>query len=426
MKPKPVPTSPKVQKKEKVINEIYAPSDSQLFEKPRVRTRSGILFIVFAILAGFLAGLLGQAIFNALALAYPGLPLVSEFYFRTAGDDTRVIIQRNEKSMAAQEVEVEETLRRLSSAQVTIFPKKQGAGESSPMQSYNLKEASGLGTILTNDGLIMTTHNVIKDKNQEYVALTLEKELYSVQDIIFDHSTEAVFFRIDAQNLSVVEFIDPQDLRLGQDLLTVRNKEDGNFETVFTKLRDLHYFYQKDDTSLISSEFFPERFLVTEGIPTQFSGAPLATLDGKVIGIILKSDVSAPTTNLVLPSENVSPLITEILRKNALTRVFLGIRYLDLGKTIDLKEEFSQGKTEGALLFNDEDRGLLAVEEDSPAQKAGLKSGDLIIQIGETKIDQGHTVEGIIQGFEPLEKVKIIILRERKEITVAVQLEELK
>jgi len=224
MKTKPVPTSPKVQKKEKVVNDIYSESDSKSFDKPPVKQRIGLVVIVLAIILGFLAGLLGEVIISSLAVSYPNLPIISDLYLNRYADGNKIIIQRSEKSLTALEFEIQETLKETRPVVVSIFQKKEINKQSPLNQIYGQDSKIGNGIILTNDGLVATTDQVIEDATLDYVALTHDRAVYSIKNVQEDPASDAVFFKISADNLNVAEFIDQADLKIGQQLMSVANK----------------------------------------------------------------------------------------------------------------------------------------------------------------------------------------------------------
>lgn len=424
MKTKPVPTSPKVRKKDNAVEEIYKQDIQKSFDKPPIRQRNGILVLVLATLAGFLAGILGETIINALAISYPNLPVISSLYVRSYPTDSSVIIQKNGKTIEAQEFEILETLNQLQPIVVSVFEKKNATQNDVLDQNYQSGEALGNALILTDDGLLATTSQVLTDLDDEYVIVTSEKEIYLVGNITLDPVTELVFFRIKATNLSVAEFIDPAELRTGQKLVSMTNKTNGAYESDSSTIRDLMYYKDEEVSDIIySSERLSDRILINKSLPEAYLGSPLVTTNGKIVGIALKNELDE--INQMIPGEYIQQSITKILRDNTVSRALFGVMYIDLSRTTQPDSETVGSSSAGALLYDSALLSISGVENGSPADEAEFVAGDIIIAVDDEELSEKLSLQEIIQNLEPGEKVNIEYIRDTKKKTTEVLLTEL-
>ena len=427
MKTKPVPTSPKVRKKEEIVEEIYRQDVNKSFDKPLVRSRNGILILIIATLAGFLAGILGETIINALAVSYPNLPVVNSLYVSTYPVGNNIIIQQDNKTLEAQEFEILETLDNLQSAVLTVFEKKDSVINSVLGESYQSGEAVGNAIVLTDDGLLVTTNQVLPDLEKEYVVITSDKKIYLAEEMEQDVVTDLVFFRIGASNLSVAEFIDPTELHVGQKLFTLANKTNGSYQTDSSAIRDLLY-YQDDeiDEIVYSSEKLTDLILINNSLDSVFLGSPLVTANGKVVGIALKNELDE--IDLVFPAEYIQQTISKILQDNTISRTFFGVTYIDLSRITQLESELFENNSVGALIYdNNYDNRLLyipAVQQESPAENIGLEVNDIILSISGKEISINNSLSEIIQSFEPGEKVDVEYLHDGEKMTGQILLTE--
>jgi len=362
-----------------------------------------------------------------LAVSYPNLPIVSQFYLKTYPDDSRIIIQKSEKNLTASEFEIQQTIRESRSKVVTIFKKKNDNSKDPLSQVYRMEETKGSGIILTNDGLVITSQQVVDDLNSEYVAVTSDQNIYSVANIQSDPMSNSVFFRINATNLAMAEFVDPADLKAGQRLISFINKIDGSSEVMFTELGDLHYIFPEEEISsyIFSSESFDEQFLLTSPLPDKFKGAPLLALDGKIVGIAYQSDPVLTKADSVIPDQQFRSIIPRLLKNGTMERAWLGIHYLDLSRIINVPENLSRGLNQGALIYGDDTLNLPAVINQSPADQAGLKTGDLITKINETEINLDNPLPKVLQEYEPGEEIELVVMRDNQEIKQKITLEKL-
>ncbi|MBU2235479.1 S1C family serine protease [Patescibacteria group bacterium] len=416
MKTKPVPTSPKLRKKENVVDEIYKQDIQKSFDKPPVRHHNGILILVLATLAGFLAGILGETIINALSVSYPNLPVISSLYVSTYPTDSSIILQKNGKTIEAQEFEILETLDQIQSAVVTVFEKKNAVLDDVLDQNYQSGEALGNALILTDDGLLVTINQVLSNPQKEYVVLTSEKKIFTAEKIIQDSATDLVFFRIDASNLSVAEFIDPVELRMGQKLLTLANKTNGMYESDSSTIRDLLYYQDEKVSDIVySSEKLSDSILINKSLPDGFLGSPLVTTNGKIVGIAIANELNE--LNQILPGGYVQQTIPKILQDNTVNRTFFGVTYIDLSRTTQLDSEIVGSNSVGALLYDNASLSVSAVEVGSPAEVMGLEANDIITSINGKEISKTENLSVIIQSFDPEEQVDVEYLRDGERKT---------
>lgn len=426
MKIKPVPTSPKAQKRDNLVQEIFSSSNTP-FERPKQRSSSSMTIIILVILVGFLAGLFGNAIFTYLSITFPNLPIINKFYFRQNTNEPTVVVTKNEKNQVGKLAISAETFNKTRQMVVSIFLKKTTPNNNDLLsQNYLTKESLGNGIILSEDGLIMTSRQVISDLNKEYVLITSDQKVFSIANIISDPATDFLFFRIKIQGLLAAQFVDPQDLQMGTELFSIKNNPDGSVETNFVKLNNLHYISNQDSLQLIfSSEILPELYQINSSLTQEFIGAPLFTVDGKIIGLSYQNKESTKENNLILSSKSITSIIPQILKRGIIERIYLGINYLDLSRINNFPDNTNIDLKKGALIYNDPNLDLPAVKKLSPAAKVKLQDGDIIIKINQTEIDFNNSLTQIIQSLNVGDNIEIIYLRNNVEQKVNVVLEAL-
>lgn len=423
MKVKPVPTSP-ASKRE--IEKLYKKSDLKTIEKPPAKVKNNrFLTIILAILFGFLAGVLGEIIINSYLYYSPiNIPLLDKLNLFSGQLSPRVVTQTQEKK--SPDIKIATARQKIEPSLVSIFLKKPQSNNVLD-QLYLPTDLKGGGIILTSDGWIITSNQVVDDLTEEYVVVVPNNQILEVIDFLEDPVSGVVFLKVETENLIAAEFIEFEDIYLGQEVLAIQSQSNSENNITLTQIENLEYRPVDQAKDLIqSSEYFSHKILIRDPLNSFYDGYPLIDYNGKIIGINVSSQLEESKITLVIPIEFIKSKLNNVLKEKKIKRNYLGIYYLDLSQTLNISEEVSQGLSKGALIFQDENSNLSAVIKGSPADKAGLKEGDIILKISEQEIDSKNNLTDIIQNnYQVGDSVELKILRDDVEKTIQVKLEEL-
>ncbi|MFA6308003.1 MAG: PDZ domain-containing protein [Patescibacteria group bacterium] len=256
----------------------------------------------------------------------------------------------------------------------------------------------GSAVVVTSDGWLMTTNQVTTSDN---VSIVLGDKIYKASNLVQDLFSGVVFLKIDENSLQPVNFQLIDNFKTG--------------ETLFTSI-DLVNTYEHSfkATYLSNPHYSVNKYLFTDTIDyyiditdTQVSlGAPYFNLDGNLIG--LAYNVNNDT--VLLPSEYIKQAVKHLL--NNTERSKLGLRYVDM-------ENNSGFSSKGNLVYNPQ---YAAIVYNSPAYKAGLKSGDQIVAINNDVVSSYRTLTSILQDYRPGDTIVVKILRENTEQDIEVTL----
>ncbi len=271
-------------------------------------------------------------------------------------------------------------------------------------------EGQASGVIVSPNGYILTNSHVVHDMTEIKVQLHDGRE-FSAKVLGDDPNSELALIQIDAQDLPYLTLGNSDDLEVGQWVAAIGNP--FGLQATLT----VGVVSAKSRNNLDIAPF--EDFIQTDAaINRGNSGGPLITLDGEIIGI---NTAIATTTSsgyigigFAIPSNMAKNFMEEILTQGKVTRGFLGVSL----QTIDngLAQAFGLNKVQGALITN--------VSKGSAADKAGLKSEDVILMIDNRPVDSAATLRNQIYMLKPQTHVTLSVWRKDQIVKIPVVLGE--
>jgi len=274
-----------------------------------------------------------------------------------------------------------------------------------PMKRRQMGEGSGV--IVDAKGYILTNYHVVASADKLTIRLFDGKELVGkVQGT--DPKTDLAVVHVEAQNLPVAVLGDSDRLQVGEWAIAIGSPF-GLEETVTVGV-----ISAKGRTGLGTGTY--EDFLQTDAsINPGNSGGPLVNIDGEVIGINAMIIQPGQGIGFAIPINLAKTIMMELIKQGKVIRPWVGIGIQDLNP--ELMKSFNVKEKEGALVSQ--------VYEGSPAEKAGLKVGDIVVEIDGKKIKNSQDVVHEVLKKEVGQKVEIEIIREGKPMKVPVTTREM-
>lgn len=267
-----------------------------------------------------------------------------------------------------------------------------------PENQVELGQASGF--IVSKDGYIITNSHVVSNATEIEVALENDKK-YSAKLIGHDPSTDVALIKIDADQLPYLKFANSDHLKVGQWAVAIGSPMGLNATLTVGVIS------AKGRNNLDIARI--EDFIQTDAaINRGNSGGPLLNLQGEVIGmntaIVSNNGSGYMGIGFAIPSNILQNDFEQILAKGNVTRGFIGVvlQQVDL----DLAQALGQDKAEGALVAD--------ISKDSPAEKSGLKQGDIILKYNDQLVSSIGALRNAIALMSPGTKVKLTILNKDK------------
>ncbi len=283
------------------------------------------------------------------------------------------------------------------------FFRRFGPGAEVPSQGV------GSGFIVSADGVILTNAHVVDGAQEVTVRLTDRRE-FTAKVVGTDRQTDVAVLRIDAHDLPTVKLGDARSARVGDWVLAIGSPF-GLDNTVTSGI------VSAKSRALPNETYVP--FLQTDvAVNPGNSGGPLFNTAGEVIGI--NSQIFSQTggyqgLSFAIPIEVASQVKDQLLANGKVTRGFLGVTVQDV--TQGLADSFGLGRPEGALVSG--------VSPGSPAQHAGLQSGDVILQIGGDPVASSTDLPAQVARMQPGSKTALKVWRKGEIRTLDVTLASL-
>lgn len=280
---------------------------------------------------------------------------------------------------------------------------------------------SGSGFVISSDGYILTNKHVVEDSSAQYTVLTNDGKKYAAKVVAEDPTQDIAIIKINATNLTPVNLGDSNSVQLGETSIAIGNAlgEYRNTVSVGT-ISGLSRTITAGDQMTSSSETLTNVIQTTSAINPGNSGGPLLNLKGQVIGIDTAVDTGAQSVGFAIPINDAKKDIASVLATGTIETPYLGVRYVPVTPALVTADNLAVDH--GALIEGDAN-GDPAVMSNSPAQKAGLQLGDVIISVNGISIDdQNNTLSALIESHNVGDTVTLQVQRGKNVLTVKVTL----
>lgn len=261
-----------------------------------------------------------------------------------------------------------------------------------------VQRALGSGVIVSNDGYIVTNNHVVDGADVIKVTIAGQKKEYKAKVIGKDKKSDLAIIKIDAKDLNAVTFYNSDKVKVGDVVFALGNPF-GVGETI---TQGIVSATGRSGVGIVEYEDFIQ---TDASINPGNSGGALINSAGQLIGInsaIISRTGGNVGIGFAIPSNMVTSIATELVDKGKFTRAYLGVSISDVNE--DMRSFYDNNY--GAL--------VTSVEDDSPAEKVGLKRGDLIIAINGKKIESASELKNTIGSYPPSRVVNLKFLRDKK------------
>ena len=275
------------------------------------------------------------------------------------------------------------------------------------MEDFTERESQSLGSgfVISSDGYILTNYHVVADADEIQVRFS-DRRFYDAKVIGSDKGSDVALIKIEATDLPTVKIGKSSDLEVGEWVLAIGSPF-GFDHTVTAGI------VSAKGRSLPSENYVP--FIQTDvAINPGNSGGPLFNLKGEVVGV--NSQIYSRTggfmgLSFAIPIELAINVADQLRQHGRVSRGYLGVLIQDVDR--NLAESFGMAQPYGALVSR--------VMPDSPAKRAGLQVGDVILAFNGQRLLNSSQLPPLVGASRVEEEAELRILRSGKELTLAVQ-----
>ena len=265
--------------------------------------------------------------------------------------------------------------------------------------------ASGSGVIVDPKGYILTNNHVIENAREITVRLS-DSRKFSATLVGRDPKTDLAVLKVQASAaLPTAELADSDRLRVGQWAIAIGNPF-GLDRTVTVGI------ISATARTRVGVATY-ENFIQTDAsINPGNSGGPLLNIDGKVIGINTAIVASGQGIGFSIPINEAKAVMAQLIAKGRVVRGWLGVAIQDI--TDELASSFGVREREGVLVAD--------VMKGGPAETAGLRAGDVVVEVNGVRVREVPDLQRRVAGLAPGERVRIVVVRDgaRQPATVTI------
>lgn len=269
-----------------------------------------------------------------------------------------------------------------------------------------IEQSLGSGVIISQNGYIITNNHVIDGADEIIVTIAGDKKEYEAKLIGKDEKSDLAVVKIEAKNLNAVTFFNSDKVKVGDVVFALGNPF-GVGETI---TQGIVSATGRNGVGIVEYEDFIQ---TDASINPGNSGGALINSAGHLIGInsaIISKSGGNVGIGFAIPANMVTTVATSLIDSGKYTRAYLGVNIADVDS--DMSSFYDNNY--GAL--------ITSVEENSPAAKAGLKRGDLIIEVEGKKISSASELKNTIGSYTPSKTVNLKYLRDKKISTLGIKL----
>lgn len=363
---------------------------------------AAVLIIVGLLLLG--VGYVGSQLYTYLASQRNTQDVIS--HQGVANDGNKIITK--------EEGDIANVVDKVGPSVVSIITK----ATSNSFYGLTEEEGAGTGMLVSKDGYILTNKHVVSGANTVSVVLADGTKYENVKVLGVDPLNDVAFLKIDnVSNLPAVEMGDSSSVRVGQRVVAIGNSLGQYQNTVTSGIISgigRPIAAQAGDTVENLSDLLQTDAAINPGN----SGGPLLNLNGQVIGINTAIIENAQGIGFSIPINATKGILKGVLTKGIVERAYLGVNFIPI--TPDIAKESNLSVKKGAYIKGL--NGKSAVVGGGPADKAGIKDGDIITKVGGVEVGPGGGISSLISGYAPGDTIELVVLRGGQTQTLTVTL----
>jgi serine protease Do len=294
-------------------------------------------------------------------------------------------------------------------------------GPDFPFHNFNFpnpkpspEHALGSGVIVSPDGYIITNNHVVQEADHDGIKVTLlDKRTFDAKLIGRDPATDVAVIKISGDNLPVASLGNSDSARVGEWVVAIGNPLGLDYTVTQGIVSALGR-----DINIIRNQYGIEDFIQTDAVINPGnSGGPLVDLRGEVVGINTAIATNTGTYEgygFAIPINIAEKVAKDLIDHGKVIRPYIGVQIQDVDQT--MSKALGMKDAQGVI--------VQSVESNSPAEKADIKAGDVILKFDGQTIEHANQLQALVASRQPDDRADVQILRDGKTENKTVTLEE--
>jgi putative serine protease PepD len=375
------------------VDELAPPPPPEPEPAPASRRKGSRTGLRTALLAGLIGGLVGAVVASGLFLAFDDDAMTT-----TVGRSSTPIVRPSDR--VARTGDIASILRTAVPAVVAIVD--DGGPDSGG--------AAGTGFVISPDGVIVSNNHVV-DGATNIQAVFADGTSLPAKVLGRNAASDLAVLKVEGKNLPTLALGDSNDVQVGDDVVAIGNALalSGGLSVTRGIISGLHREVPTNTGTIL------EDLLQTDAaINPGNSGGPLVDAQGRVIGIntAIANPSTAQNVGFAIPISNAGAIIDQL--RNGRQPAFLGVR----------SENLDVAKAAGRAVAVDRGAFVTVVVSGSPADVAGLRTGDVVVRIDDKPVDSAAQLGSVVRRYRPGDKVTVVVDRDGTELSVEATLSE--
>lgn len=280
------------------------------------------------------------------------------------------------------------------------------------------QEGAGSGIVVSQDGVVLTNKHVVKDARNVEVVMSDGTVYSDVKIIGSDPLNDVAFLKIEnVKDLVTAELGDSITVKIGQHVIAIGNSLGQYRNTVTSGIisgKGRPVSAQDGD----SVESLTDLLQTDAAINPGNSGGPLLNSSGQVIGINTAIAQDAEGIGFAIPINAVKGTLKGVLAGKGVSRAYLGVRYISVDAAV--AKEYKLSVKTGSYVHSDTSEQ--AVVSGGPADKAGIKEGDVIVKVNDVEVGSQGSVASLVSEYAPGDTIELTVNRGGTEHRIKVTL----
>lgn len=272
-------------------------------------------------------------------------------------------------------------------------------------------ESAGTGMIVSADGYILTNKHVISGAREIQVITDAGDTYDDVKVVATDPLNDVAYLKVnDVSDLPTVTLGDSKTLTAGQPVLAIGNAL-GAYQNTVTQgiISGTGRNLEASSSDGRSAEYLSDMIQTDAAINPGNSGGPLVNAAGEVVGINTAVSAEANGMGFAIPITAVKGMLESVKESGSAKRAYLGLSYTAV--TANVAKNFDLPVSEGAYVYNSSSLSASAVVKNGPADKAGIKDGDIITKVNGITVGKAGSISTLIGEHKVGDTVTLTYIR---------------